>query len=142
VKRVRPTGTAKQLMNEGVSKDVIGDNVFFLGDFVGGRLFRWEELELVGTTFNAPETEFAADCAIAFGGSRCKVEVGGKVDCAADTTSVVRPLSRRSGHWRRLPMELRRDSGACLASARRHRRSGAQSVGLRQTAWGRGYLKP
>jgi hypothetical protein len=101
VKRVRPTGTAKQLMNEGVSKDVIGDNVFFLGDFVGGRLFRWEELELVGTTFNAPETEFAADCAIAFGGAFGQVEVGGEFDRAADAASVVRLFGRGLRHHSR-----------------------------------------
>ena len=41
------------------------------------------------STFSAPEAKLAADCAVAFGGALCKVEVGCEFDCTTNTTPVI-----------------------------------------------------
>jgi hypothetical protein len=78
MKRMNPTSFTKQILNRIVFEGIVCE-------CVGGG----EEVEIFREDFDSPETEFVADCAIAFSCCLRKVDVGGEFDCGADTTSVV-----------------------------------------------------
>jgi len=82
-------------MNGRGSEYVVGRNVRFRWRLAALRAVRRKQLEFVGTTFSAPKTKFAANCAITFRGALGEVEVGGEFDGSANTTSVIRLL----GHF-------------------------------------------
>ena len=86
---VSTTRFAEQLMNGRGSEYIVRRNVRFLWWLAALRAVRGKQLEFVGTTFSAPKTEFAANCAIAFRGAFGEVEVGGKFDGSTNTTSVI-----------------------------------------------------